>query len=228
MKTLTIIILTLLFTETVFAQQQTKTAPNTAPIQAKLTNTTDTLQYSLGAYLGQYIAENGFVINNPNLFISGMNDAIGNKALLVNKETVTKKINDYQSQMTVVRNIAIEKQFFDSIKIKNGFGALPSGVCYTIIKAGAGSRPLLSDTIQLQVKGYLPNGKLFENTYEKNTPYRITPAGLMLGLSEVVQIMPKGSTWKIFIPSQLAFGAKGVQGLVPAYSAVIFEVELVK
>lgn len=207
------------------AQQQPK-KPVAAAAPVKLTTTADTLQYSLGAYLGQYIASNGFSITNADLFIAGMNDAMGNKALLVNSETISKKINEYQGQMAVERNTQIEKQLFESIRGKPGYGMLPSGVCYTIVKAGTGVRPSLTDTVQLQVKGYLPEGKLFEDTYVKNAPYKVTPAGLIPGLSEIVQIMPAGSLWKIFIPSALAFGDKGVQGLVPTHSAVVFEVEL--
>jgi FKBP-type peptidyl-prolyl cis-trans isomerase len=228
MKNSVIILAILFICFGISAQQKTSKTTNAASIPVKLTTATDTLQYSLGAYLGQYIAENGFVINNPDLFIQGMNDAMGNKTLLVNKETVAKKINDYQGQMSVARNIAMEKQIFDSIKGKAGFGVLPSGVCYSIIKTGVGSRPLLTDSIQMHVKGFLPTGKLFEDTYSKNKPYKLTPSDLMPGLSETIQIMPVGSIWKIFIPSQMAFGEKGLQGLVPAYSAVIFEVELVK
>jgi FKBP-type peptidyl-prolyl cis-trans isomerase len=228
MKNSILILTFLMLSFRISAQQQTSKPANATSVPVKLTTANDTLQYTLGAYLGQYIASNGFVINKPDLFITGMNDAMGNKTLLVKPEIIAKKMNEYQGQMSMERNISLEKQLFESIKGKPGFGVLPSGVCYTIIKSGNGLRPSLTDSVKLQVKGYLPDGKLFEDTYTKKAPYKTTPAGLMAGLNEAVQIMPIGSVWKIFIPSALAYGSKGVAGLVPAYSAVVFEVELLK
>jgi FKBP-type peptidyl-prolyl cis-trans isomerase len=230
MKKFTSFILLSLTTLCLYTQQPAKKPVSAAqkPAEVKLKTAVDSNQYILGAYLGQYIRSNGFSITNVDFFIKGMNDGIANKNMMVDAQTISKKMGEYQGQLSMERSVALEKQLFEAIKGRPGFGVLPSGVCYAIIKTGAGPRPLLTDSVQLQVKGYLPDGKLFEDTYAKKNPYKITPAGLIPGLSEVVQIMPEGSLWKVFIPSALAFGAKGVQGAVPAYSAVIFEVELIK
>jgi FKBP-type peptidyl-prolyl cis-trans isomerase len=223
-------VIAILISSLLSAEQPTKkqTATVIKPALMQLKSAADSNQYILGAYLGQYIRGNGFSVTNADLFIKGMNDGIANTNLLVDAQTINEKIGEMQGQLTQERNQAIEKQLFDAVKGKPGFGVLPSGVCYAIIKTGKGPRPVQTDSVQLQVKGYLPDGKLFEDTYSKKNPYKITPAGLIPGLSEAVQIMTEGSLWKVFIPSALAFGAKGVQGAVPAYSAVVFEVELVK
>ncbi len=208
------------------AQQQAQKPVIATQAQVKLNSAADTLQYTLGAYLGQYITTNGFAVSNPDLFLKGMNDALQKKQLLVNADSIPKRINDYQIRLISDRNIREEKQLFESLKGKPGVGILPSGVCYIILKAGTGVRPLSSDTVKLQVKGYLADGRPFEDTYAKNAPYKITPAGLIAGMSEAVQIMPEGSIWRLYIPSALAFAAKGVPGIVPPQAAVIFEVEL--
>jgi FKBP-type peptidyl-prolyl cis-trans isomerase len=80
--------------------------------------------------------------------------------------------------------------------------------------------------VAIHIKGYLPEGILFEDTYTKNTPYKTTPSSLIAGMKETLQIMPVGSLWRVFIPSALAYGEKGVPGVIPAYSAVVFDVEL--
>jgi FKBP-type peptidyl-prolyl cis-trans isomerase len=157
-----------------------------------------------------------------------MNDALQQKQLLVSAESIPKRISEYQNQLSLERNSLQEKQLFDQLKGKPGIGILPSGVCYAIIKTGTGRRPLATDTVVLQVKGFLPDGKLFEDTYSKNKPYKVTPAGLIAGMNEAVQIMPVGSLWRLYIPSALAFATKGIAGVVPPNSAVIFEVELIK
>lgn len=211
-------------------QQPKKPASNSQPAQAQvqLKTPTDSNQYILGAYLGQYIVSNGFSITNADLFIKGLNDAIGNSPLLVPAESINLKIAEYQNRLSVERSSLLEKQLFESLKNQAGLGMLPNGVYYSILKAGTGSRPLINDSIIINVKGYLPDGKLFEDTYQKKSPYRVVPAGLIPGMNEAIQIMPAGSTWRLFIPSSQAFGEKGLQGLIPPYSAVIFDVELIE
>jgi FKBP-type peptidyl-prolyl cis-trans isomerase len=227
MRTSFIVTFGLLFTIGLSAQQQVQKPGNASQVQVKLSTAADTMEYTLGAYLGQFISNNGFVISTPDIFIKGMDDAMQHKPMRVNADSIPKRISEYQAHIASERGNSEEKKLFESIKGKPGVGVLPSGVCYVIVKAGAGLMPQATDTVQLQVKAYLPDGKLFEDTYTKNMPYKITPGGLIAGLSEALQIMPVGSVWRVYIPSALAFAAKGVPGVVPPNSAVIFEVELV-
>jgi FKBP-type peptidyl-prolyl cis-trans isomerase len=206
----------------VFAQKPLTTD---AKIVGKISSQ-DSLQYILGAHLGQYIANNGFSITNPILFKKAMDDAMLGKELLVNKDSVPSLINKYQRLNALEQGKRMEKSLFDALKTQPGIGVLPSGVCYTILKAGMGKRPQLNDSVQLHLKGFLPNNTLFEDTYPKNTPYKTAPSGVISGMQEVLQIMPAGSLWRIYIPAALGFGAKGVDGLIPPYSALVYEVEL--
>lgn len=194
----------------------------------KLQSPSDTLQYSLGAYLGQFIAGNGFTITNANLFIQGMNDALGNKSLMVDTKDITARISQHQSNMTVERSKALEKKLFEAVKEQPGIGMMPDGVCYSIIKSGNGLKPQATDSVKIHIKGFLPDGRLIEDTYAKNIPYHTTPAGLIPGISEIVQIMPGGSLWKVFIPSASAYGEKGLKDIIPPYSALVYELELLK
>ena len=189
-------------------------------------SSSDSLQYILGAYLGQYVVSNGFAITNPTLFKKGMDDVMFGKQMLVNADSIQPLINKYQSSAAIERGKRQEKALFESIKSQPGIGVLPSGVCYTIVKAGTGRRPQLADSVQLHLKGFLADGKLFEDTYPKNTPYMTSPNGVIPGMKEILQIMPAGSLWRIYIPYSLAFAEKGVAGLIPPYSALIYEVEL--
>jgi FKBP-type peptidyl-prolyl cis-trans isomerase len=209
-----------------FAQstQQNGKGPN----QARLTTTADSSQYILGAYLGQYITSNGMTITNSDLFIKGMNDVLSNTPLLVNAETIPVKMNDYLTRMNRERNQLMEKQLFDKIKSQPGVGMLPDGVCYSVSKPGKGKRPEQGDSIQIHVKGYLPTGKVFEDTYSRNVPLKTTPGTLIPGLKEVLPIMYEGSVWRVFVPSSLAYADKGIQGIIPPYSAIVFDLELIK
>jgi len=214
-----------------YAQQkpvQQSTAPP-APIQVelKLTSSADSSQYILGAYLGQYLTANGLTITNSNLFLRGMDDVLKNKQLLINADSIPRKMNEYLVKMNKERNELLEKQLFEKVKGQPGVGIFPNGVCYLITKPGTGTRPQLSDSVQVHIKGYLPTGTLFEDTYSRNRPLRTKPASLIPGMREAIQIMPAGSVWRVFIPSALAYGEQGVQGIIPPYSAVVFDVELI-
>lgn len=204
--------------------RQIKPAPE-KPL--RLVSASDSLQYTLGAYLGQWITNNGFTVSNPELFRKGMDDVLLSKPLLINAATVAATLDNYQKRLISERSAQQEKLLFENVRGKPGVGALPSGVAYIVMKAGTGSRPQMTDSVLIHVKGYLPDGKVFEDTYAKNAPLKITPATLIPGMNEVVQIMPIGSTWRVFIPSALGYAERGVPGLIPAYSALIFEVELI-
>ena len=192
----------------------------------KLSSVSDSLQYTLGAYLGQWITNNGFTVTNSDLFTKGLNDVLLNKTLLVPAAQVAPRLDFYQKRLIATRSARQEQILFQNVRNQSGVGALPSGVNYVIMKAGTGYRPQVTDSVLLHVKGLLPDGKLFEDTYAKKVPLRGVPGTFIPGLSEVLQIMPVGSTWRVFIPSALAYAEKGVNGLIPPYSAVIFEVEL--
>jgi FKBP-type peptidyl-prolyl cis-trans isomerase len=155
-----------------------------------------------------------------------MDDVLTGKKLMVSADSVPKRMNEYMNRMVMERNRALEKQLFTNIKGQPGIGSLPDGVCYAIVKAGTGLRPLLTDSVSIHVKGYLPEGKIFEDTYAGNKPFKTTPTTLIPGLKETLQIMPAGSLWRIYIPSALAYGDKGVAGAIPPYSAVVFDIEL--
>ena len=235
MKKLLIIPLILLaITLSAQKRQQQKTEPaqtkteQQAPVQEtpKLTNNTDSTQYILGAYLGQYMQANGLAVTNANLFIKGMDDVLGGKPLMVPSDSIPKRMSEYLTLAAVERNKMLEKQLFDAVKGQPGVGTLPNGVCYVIVKAGEGVRPLPADSITMHVKGYLPEGLLFEDTYAKNTPLRSTPANLIPGLKDALQIMTAGSVWRVYIPSALAYADKGIPGVIPPYSAIVFDVEL--
>ncbi len=206
---------------------QTTSTKARVKIAVKLTTPNDSLQYTLGAYLGQWITNNGFSVTNSDLFTKGLNDVLLNKTLLIPAAQVSPRLDSYQKRLIAERGAKQEQILFQNVRNQSGVGALPSGVNYVIMKAGNGMRPQAADSVLINVKGFLPDGKIFEDTYAKKTPLRGTPNTFIPGLNEALQIMPVGSTWRVIVPSALAYGANGVAGLIPPHSALIFEIELV-
>jgi FKBP-type peptidyl-prolyl cis-trans isomerase FklB len=229
-KTLTFIFTFLCLESISISAQQPAQKQVTQPAQTqesvKLTTSADSSQYILGAYLGQYLKANGLTITNASLFIKGMDDVLSNKPLMVEADSIPKRMNEYLVKMNRERNQLLETQLFEKVRGQPGVGILPNGVCYIISRPATGQRPQLADSVEIHIKGYLPTGTVFEDTYTRNTPLKTTPANLIPGMKEALQIIPAGSVWRIFIPSSLAYGEKGVQGVIPPYSAIVFDVEL--
>jgi FKBP-type peptidyl-prolyl cis-trans isomerase len=207
-------------------QKNTKTVHLSAPQSLVLTSKSDSLQYALGAFLGNWLLSNEFSIDNPIFFNKGMDDVLKKQPLSIPDSLIAPYISSFQLSLQNERSRQQEQQLFDALKGKAGVGVMPNGVHYMVVNSGTGPRPLASDTVVFNTIGMLPDGTVFEDTYKKNQAIRITPASLIPGLAEAMQIMPEGSVWRVFIPSLLGYGARGIPNVIPPYSALVFEVRL--
>ncbi|MCX6254830.1 MAG: FKBP-type peptidyl-prolyl cis-trans isomerase [Bacteroidia bacterium] len=227
-RTTIFIIGTLLFTISISAQQQTQKPVSVPQTLIKLNSTADTLQYTLGAFIGQWLMKNGFAINNPALFKRGMDDVMQNKPLSVNDTTIVKRIAAYQLSTQNERSRQMEEQLFAALKGKPGVGALPDGVHYIVVKAGTGVRPTVKDSIVINAIGIFPDGTVFEDTFQKKKTITTLTGALIPGLNETIQLMPEGSVWRIFIPSALAYGPAGLSNIIPPNMALVFDITLME
>ena len=227
MKT-TILTTTLLFlTLTVFAQQtEDETVQQQEPVE--LNSQSDSLQYALGAYLGQWMVKNNFQVQNANLFLRGMDDALKTRPLAVEDSTIAPLVATQQLAAQNERNRQMEEQLFESLKGKSGVGVLPEGVHYIVAEKGSGVRPTLKDTVVIHAVGVFPDGTKFEDTQEKGQAITIVAENLIPGLKEVLPLMPEGSVWRVFIPSMLGYGSAGLPNKVPPYMALVFDIQLVE
>jgi FKBP-type peptidyl-prolyl cis-trans isomerase len=226
-KTFLLALAALLFTAGLSAQQ-TQTKPSVPAATVKLTSPADTLQYSLGAFIGQWMVKNGFAVTNQTLFKRGMDDVLQNKKLAVTDSTIAPIIGAYQLSTQNARSKALEDQLFAALKGKPGIGALPSGVHYLVIKAGTGVRPTAQDSIVINAIGIFPDGTVFEDTFQKKKAITTLTGNLIPGLNESIQLMPEGSVWRIFIPSVLAYGSAGLGNVIPPNTALVFDITLME
>lgn len=195
-----------------------------API--KLKSAEDSIQYAIGIYMAKWLMGNGFTNLDLTLMTSAIADVYRNKPRPIKDENVETMIALYQQglQRSLARNL--ESQLFTSLKDKAGVGKLPSGVQYTVQKAGKGSRPSETDSVIINFKGSLPNGFVFDDTFKRKVSIATTPKDLIAGLAEALQLMPEGAIWELYIPSSQAYGEKGNGTNIPPNSALVMIVEL--
>lgn len=115
------------------------------------------------------------------------------------------------------------EKFLADNATREGVVVLPSGLQYRIITEGTGASPSLSDVVLTRYRGTFVDGRVFDSTDE---PISLRVKQVVAGLEEALMLMKEGGKWEVFIPQNLAYGARGNSG-VPPYSALIFEVELV-
>jgi FKBP-type peptidyl-prolyl cis-trans isomerase len=230
-KTALFILAAMLFTFSISAQQQlTKTATSQQPQPAvvKLTNKADTLQYTIGAFIGQWMVKNSFTVSNPSLFKRGMDDVLQNKKLAVVDSTIVPIVSAYQLSTQNARSRQMEEQLFSALKGKPGVGVLPDGVNYIVVKMGTGVRPTPKDSIVINAIGIFPDGTVFEDTFQKKKAITTLTGNLIPGLNEAIQLMPEGSVWRVFIPSVLAYGTAGLANVIPPNTALVFDITLME
>jgi FKBP-type peptidyl-prolyl cis-trans isomerase FklB len=128
----------------------------------------------------------------------------------------------------------IEKQkqdgetFLKANKDKAGVVSLPEGMQYEVIKEGAGPKPLITDKIKAHYKGALLDGKEFDSSFKRNQPFSAPLRSLIKGWQIAIPLMNQGSHWRLWIPSDLAYGDRGAGGDIPGGATLVFEVELLE
>jgi FKBP-type peptidyl-prolyl cis-trans isomerase FklB len=155
-------------------------------------------------------------------------DVYNNKTLLITPQqcdmTIQQKLQEFMT-----KKISAEKEagtkFLEENKKKPGIVTLPDGLQYEIITKGTGAVPTAADTIKANYAGALLNGQEFDNSYKRNEPLEIPVSGVIRGWTEALQLMPVGSKWKLYIPSDLAYGHRGA-GAIPGGATLVFTIEL--
>ncbi|HEY7615785.1 MAG TPA: FKBP-type peptidyl-prolyl cis-trans isomerase [Terriglobales bacterium] len=111
---------------------------------------------------------------------------------------------------------------------KPGVKTTASGLQYKVLREGEGRQPSAQGEVEVHYKGSLTNGTVFDSSYERGESISFLLNQVIPGWAEGVQLMSPGAKYEFYIPFELAYGAQGIPGVIPQYSALIFEVELLK
>ena len=139
--------------------------------------------------------------------------------------------NDQQDQDSDTmnnNNKAEGEAFLAENAKKSGVTTLPSGLQYEVLTEGAGKKPSLGSSVTTHYHGTLINGTVFDSSYQRGQPATFPVNGVIAGWTEALQLMGEGSKYRLYIPSDLAYGKRGAGRDIPGDTALIFDVELIK
>jgi FKBP-type peptidyl-prolyl cis-trans isomerase FklB len=229
------------------AKTGTAAKPRTAPALTLKTQK-DKASYAVGLNVGRNLGaqlHQQSVEVDQAILLRGMKDALaGGKTLLTDDEVKavltqlqaevrTRQQEKAKVEQETMKAAAEENkkegaEFLEANKTKEGVVTLPSGLQYKILTEGTGPKPAATDTVSCNYRGTLLNGTEFDSSYKRGQPASFPVTGVIKGWTEALQLMPVGSKWQLFIPSDLAYGDRGADprsGIGPS-ATLIFEVEL--
>jgi FKBP-type peptidyl-prolyl cis-trans isomerase FklB len=189
----------------------------------------DKISYALGLSIGNNFLSSGIKKVVFEAFLKGMQDVINEAPLAMSYDEAKEVMNDYFTRLQGERlevNLKAGEEFLAINKNRPGVVTLPSGLQYEILKEGNGSMPKATDQVKCHYHGTLIDGTVFDSSVERGQPATFGVNQVIPGWVEALQLMPVGSKWKLFIPSNLAYGKAGAGQSIEPNSTLIFEVEI--
>jgi FKBP-type peptidyl-prolyl cis-trans isomerase FklB len=219
------------------AQSTAGQTPGQAPSLAPGFKTQkEKVSYAIGVEMGKGVKVQGIDVD-PTIVMRGLKDGLSGAKPQMSEEELRQVITALQQeirqkQMHAEEAAATENKtkgeaFLAENAKKDGVVALPDGLQYKILTAGKGKKPAESDTVLCNYKGTFLDGTEFDSSAKAGKPVPFEVKNVIPGFKEVLQLMPVGSKWQVFVPSNLAYGERGAGGVIGPNATLIFEVELV-
>lgn len=192
----------------------------------------DKFSYAIGLGIGQNLLSMGAKGIAVDDFAQAIKDVLeGNQTAISHTEArdiVNKYFAELEEKMNAA-NIEAGKKFLEENKKREGVVTLPSGLQYEVITEGNVCHyAKATDQVQCHYEGTLIDGTLFDSSIKRGQPATFGVNQVIPGWVEALQLMPEGAKWKLYIPSDLAYGAQGAGEMIPPHSTLVFEVELQK
>jgi FKBP-type peptidyl-prolyl cis-trans isomerase FklB len=196
----------------------------------------DRASYIIGLNLGQSLKTQE-VPCSPDLIIKGLRDGLAGANPLLTPEEIQAVMQEFQQQLMTQqqskrqaageKNMKESQAFLDQNKAKAGVKTTASGLQYEVVKEGSGETPKPTDKVTVHYRGTLPDGTVFDSSYDRNEPATFPVNGVIAGWVEALQLMKPGAKYKLVIPPALAYGDRGAGGQIGPNQVLLFDVELI-
>lgn len=189
----------------------------------------DRVSYALGLSIGNNFLSSGINKLDVAAFTQALQDVLNNAAPAMSYDEAKDVINEFFAGLQVEKleiNKKAGEEFLSINKNKTGVVTLPSGLQYEILVKGEGAIPKSTDQVSVHYHGTLIDGTVFDSSIQRGTPATFGVTQVIRGWVEALQLMPVGSKWRLFIPSDLAYGESGAGQSIEPNSTLIFDVEL--
>lgn len=214
-----------------------KEEPKKEDDNAKIATLEQKVSYIIGQNMAKSLQQNGVTLESD-AFLLAVSDVKSNTPSRISEEDTKKSMEEMQQKVSAKKeeetkklsetNAAEGSKFLEENKAKEGVQVTASGLQYKVISAGTGAKPKATDTVSVHYVGKLVNGTEFDSSRKHgDQPVSFPVNGVIPGWTEALQLMPQGSKWELYIPSDLAYGPGG-SGPIPAAATLIFEVELLE
>ncbi len=191
----------------------------------------DKFSYSLGMSVASNLIRSGVKKVDSEKFMSGVSDTFSGEMPKILPEEANKILDSFLAQSkdnNSDENLKNGLAFLSENSKKEGVTELASGLQYSIETTGDGDLPKPTDTVRCHYHGTLIDGTVFDSSVERGQPAEFPVNRVIQGWVEALQIMPVGSKWRLFIPSDLAYGENGAGGVIGPNAALIFDIELLE
>lgn len=191
----------------------------------------DKFSYAIGLGIGQNLLSMGAQGINVEDFAQAIADVLNRNETAISHNEAREIVNNYFTELEAkinAENIEKGKTFLAENAKKEGVITLPSGLQYQVITEGNGKKPGATDKVKCHYEGTLIDGTLFDSSIKRGQPAVFGVNQVIKGWVEALQLMSEGSKWRLFIPSELGYGAQQAGEMIPPHSTLIFDVELIE
>jgi FKBP-type peptidyl-prolyl cis-trans isomerase FklB len=187
--------------------------------------------YALGMSLSANLIQSGVKTVSPDAFMTAFNDVFAGNKPQISPEEANEILQSFMAESQAgegAKNMEEGAAFLQENSKKSGITTLPSGLQFEIIKEGEGDLPSATDQVKCHYHGTLIDGTVFDSSVDRGQPAVFPVNGVIQGWVEALQLMPVGSKWKLYVPSEMAYGPNGAGGVIGPNCTLIFEVELLE
>ncbi len=189
----------------------------------------DSVSYSLGVSVANNLKSSGFETVESSAISAAFNDVFSENEVKISEEDANALIQDYFMELSQKKSQEATNKgqaFLDENATKDGVVTTSSGLQYQVLTEGQGAKPAAIDEVTVHYHGTLIDGTVFDSSVDRGQPATFPVSGVIKGWVEALQLMNVGSKYKLFIPSNLAYGERGAGGSIGPNETLIFEVEL--